>query len=83
MGIIIWIITGVLVGWVISLFMNTDPSIGATPDILVGSAGAVIGGVTLGYIRETGMNNFDLYGFLAALLGACILAAIVRLFRRS
>ncbi len=82
MGIILWIIFGALVGWVASLIMKTDAQQGALLNIIVGVIGAVIGGWLMSVIGESGVGGFNLYSFLVALLGACVLIAIVRALRR-
>jgi len=80
MGIIIWIIFGALVGWVASMVMGGGG--GLIWDIIVGIVGAVIGGFIMSLIGQGGVGSFNLYSFLVALLGACVLIAIVRAVRR-
>jgi uncharacterized membrane protein YeaQ/YmgE (transglycosylase-associated protein family) len=80
MGILIWIIFGALVGWVASMIMKGGG--GLVWDIIVGIVGAVIGGLVMSLLGEGGVSGFNLYSFLVALLGACILVAIVRAIRR-
>ncbi len=82
MDIIVWIIFGALVGWVASLIMKTDAQQGMLLNIIVGVVGAVIGGWLMGVFGESGVGGFNLYSFLVALLGACVLIAIVRAIRR-
>lgn len=83
MGIILWIIFGALVGWVASLIMKTDPEQGAMLNIVVGIVGAVLGGWLMSVVGESGVGGFNLYSFLVALLGACVLIAIVKALRRA
>ena len=80
MDIIIWIVFGGLVGWVASMVMGTGG--GLVWDIGVGIVGAVIGGFVMNLLGYGGVGGFTLYSFLVALLGACILIAIVRAARR-
>jgi len=82
MGIILWIIFGALVGWVASLIMKTDSEQGTLLNIVVGVVGAVIGGWLMGVIGGRGVGGFNFYSFLVALLGACVLIAIVKALRR-
>lgn len=82
MGIIVWIIFGALVGWVASLIMKTNAEQGAVLNIVIGVVGAVIGGLLMSAFGESGVGGFNLYSFLVALLGACILLAIVKAVRR-
>ena len=81
MGIILWIVFGALVGWVASLVMKTDAEQGALLNIIVGVVGAVIGGWLMGIVGESGVGGFNLYSFLVALLGACVLIAAVKVLR--
>lgn len=81
MGIIIWIVFGALVGWVSSMIMGGGG--GLVWDIVVGIIGAVIGGFVMSFLGQGGVNGFTLYSFLVALLGACILIAIVRTLKKS
>jgi len=83
MGIIIWIIFGGLVGWVASLIMKSDAQQGVLLNIIVGVVGAVIGGWIMSVLGQRGVNDFDLYSFVVALLGACVLIAVVRALRRT
>lgn len=80
MGIILWIVFGALVGWVASLVMKSEQSL--IWDIMVGIVGAVIGGFVMTLLGESSVNGFNLYSFIVALLGACILIAVVRAVRR-
>lgn len=81
MGILIWIIFGALVGWVASIIMGGDG--GLVWDIIIGIVGAVIGGFIMSLIGESGVEGFNLYSFLVALLGACVLIVIVRRVKRN
>ena len=80
MGIILWIIFGALVGWIASAIMKTND--GVLMDIVIGIVGAVLGGWIMSLLGQGGVSGFNLYSFLVALLGACVLIAIVRALRR-
>ena len=77
MGILGWIFFGLLVGAVGKLLMpGRDPG-GFVVTILVGIAGALVGGFlgrTLGMYRED-----DPVGFIMAVLGAIVLLVLYRL----
>lgn len=79
MALLIWIIFGALVGWVASMVMGSSG--GLVADILIGIVGAVIGGFIMSLLGQGGVGGFNLYSFLVALLGACVLIAIVRAVR--
>lgn len=55
---------------------------GLIRDIIVGILGAVLGGFIMSLIGYGGVGGFNLYSFLVALLGACVLIAIMRAVRR-
>ncbi|HUD02926.1 MAG TPA: GlsB/YeaQ/YmgE family stress response membrane protein [Candidatus Paceibacterota bacterium] len=76
MGVIIWIIFGALVGWVASMLVGGGG--GLLADIIIGIVGSLIGGFVMSFFGYGGVNGFNLYSFLVALLGACVLIAIVR-----
>jgi uncharacterized membrane protein YeaQ/YmgE (transglycosylase-associated protein family) len=80
MSILLWIVFGALVGWVAGMVMNSDSSLGW--DILIGIVGSVIGGFIMGLVGKGGVGGFTGYSFLVALLGSCVLIAIVRALRR-
>ncbi len=82
MDIILWILFGALVGWVASLIMKTDGQQGALLNIIVGIVGAVIGGWIMNFFGASGGGGFNLYSFVVALLGACVLIAVVQAVRR-
>ena len=83
MSIILWIIFGALVGWIASLIMKTDSQQGTFLNIVVGIVGAVIGGWIMNTMGESGVQGFNLYSFLVALIGACALIAIVKAVRSN
>ena len=80
MGILLFIVFGALVGWVASMVMGSGG--GLVWDIVVGIVGAVIGGFIMNLLGYGGVGGFSLYSFLVALLGACVLIAIMRAVRR-
>jgi uncharacterized membrane protein YeaQ/YmgE (transglycosylase-associated protein family) len=80
MGIFLWIVFGALVGLVASFITKSD--LGFVLNIIVGILGAIIGGWIMSLINKSGITGFNLYSFLVALLGAIVLIAIVKAFRR-
>jgi len=83
MGILSWIILGGLAGWVASMMMGKNSSMGVIGNIIVGIVGAFIGGFVMSLIGQSGVTGFNLPSFLVALLGAVILLAIASLFSRG
>jgi uncharacterized membrane protein YeaQ/YmgE (transglycosylase-associated protein family) len=77
MGIIGWIIFGLIVGAVAKLLMpGRDPG-GWIVTILLGIAGALVGGFLGRAVGWYGPN--DAAGFLMALVGALVLLGLYRL----
>lgn len=81
MGILLWIVFGGLVGWIASMIMNTDGQQGLFFNIIVGVIGAIAGGWIMSYFGKSEITGFNLYSFLVAILGACLLIFIVKLLR--
>jgi uncharacterized membrane protein YeaQ/YmgE (transglycosylase-associated protein family) len=79
-GFIGAIIIGGLAGWVASMIMKTDGSMGILMNIIVGVVGAVIGNLLLPLLGVSGTTGFSIWSFVVALIGALILLFIVRLF---
>ena len=86
MNLIIWLVLGGILGWLASILMKTDGQQGIILNVLVGIAGAMIGGwlispmVGVGTINQ---DNFSLPGLLVSFLGAVMLLAVINLFRRA
>jgi uncharacterized membrane protein YeaQ/YmgE (transglycosylase-associated protein family) len=84
MSIIAWIVVGALAGWIASMIMKTDASMGALANIVVGIIGAFIGGWVVSLF---GMNvsegSLNIPSILTAIVGAVILLAIIKAFRRT
>lgn len=80
--IIVWIVVGALAGWIASMIMRTDASMGALANIIVGILGAFLGGWVVSLFTtppEPGALNFG--SVLTAILGSVILLAIVKAVR--
>lgn len=81
--IIAWILFGALAGWIASIIMKTNAEQGALGNIIVGIIGAFIGGFLVRSLTGNEVTGFNFGSLLVAILGAVILLAIVRVFRRS
>ena len=82
MGILAWIVFGLLAGVVAKFIMpGKDPG-GFIITILLGIAGAVIGGFLATLIGFGSVSGFDLRSFIIAVLGALLLLFIYRRVRR-
>ena len=85
MGWLVAIIVGGVAGWLASMVMNRDASMGIVMNIIVGIIGALIGNVLAGALFNTGgsIQTFNLQGFIIAIVGAIVLLAIVNLVQRG
>ncbi|MGI5935599.1 MAG: GlsB/YeaQ/YmgE family stress response membrane protein [Oscillospiraceae bacterium] len=83
MGIIGWIITGALAGWIASMVTGNNKKMGAGANILVGIIGAFIGGIVMNILGGTGVTGFNLWSLFVAVIGAIILLLIVNAFRKK
>ena len=77
MGIIAWIILGGLSGWIASIIMKKNTSMGVIANIVTGIIGAFIGGVVFNFIGAEKVTGLNLHGILVSVVGACILLWII------
>ena len=74
------LVIGGLAGWVASMLMKTDGSMGILMNIVVGVIGAVIGNALLPLLGISGTTGFSIWSFVVALVGAVVLLFLVKLF---
>jgi len=78
MSLLVWIIFGALCGWIASIIAGTDARQGAIANIVVGIIGAFFGGFLMSLVGQGGVNGFNLYSVLVAILGAVVLLWIYK-----
>ena len=85
MGWIIALIVGGVAGWLASMVMNRDASMGIFWNIVVGCNGSIIGNAIAGPLLGIGgsVQEFSLTGLIIAIVGAVVLLAIVNLIQRG
>ncbi len=73
-----WLIAGAIAGWLAGKVMGTSRQQGLLLDIVVGIAGALIGGFLF---RQFGTEDPDLniWSILVAFAGAVVLLGVIRL----
>ncbi|MBK7199990.1 GlsB/YeaQ/YmgE family stress response membrane protein [Candidatus Amarolinea dominans] len=80
MGILAWIVVGLIAGWLASQVMRGG-SYGVIGDIILGVVGAVIGGFLAANLLNMpdAVNGINVTSILVAFVGAVILIAILRM----
>jgi uncharacterized membrane protein YeaQ/YmgE (transglycosylase-associated protein family) len=80
MGILSWIVVGLIAGLLAKLALPGDDPGGLIVTTLIGIAGALVGGFVVGVLGGAGVTGLNIWSILVATLGAVILLAIYRLF---
>lgn len=78
MGILLWILFGLIAGAIAKLLMPGEDPGGFIVTILIGIAGAVIGGYLGAVLFNVEVTGFNLSSFLVAIAGSILLLAIYR-----
>lgn len=82
-NIILWLVFGLIVGFVVNLFDPADMRGGAVSAMVLGILGAIIGGVLSSILFGVGFIGFSLPGFITAVAGGLILAYLSRFIFRG
>jgi uncharacterized membrane protein YeaQ/YmgE (transglycosylase-associated protein family) len=82
MGILAWIIFGLIAGAIAKFIMPGDDPGGIIVTILIGIVGAILGGFIGSLLGFGGVSGFDFRSFIIAILGAILLLWMYRAFRR-
>jgi uncharacterized membrane protein YeaQ/YmgE (transglycosylase-associated protein family) len=85
MGWIVALIVGGIAGWLASMVMNRDASMGIFWNIVVGCIGSVVGNWLAGPLLgiNTSVQEFSIMGLVVAVVGAIVLLGIVNLIQRG
>ena len=85
MGWIIALVVGGVAGWLASMVMNRNASMGIFWNIIVGIVGSLIGNLIAGPLLgiSGSVQEFSLTGLIVAFVGAVILLGIVNLVQRK
>ena len=75
MGIIAWIILGLIAGFIGSKIVNKSGE-GLILDIVLGVVGAVVGGFIFNFFGHSGVTGLNLYSLLVAVVGAIVVLVI-------
>ena len=81
MGILAWIVFGLIVGAVARWLVPGEGPGGCIGDIIVGIIGAVIGGWIYHFFGHIGVTGFNLGSIICAIIGAVVLLWVIRAVR--
>ena len=82
MGILSWIIMGLIVGVIAKWIMPGKDGGGIIITIILGIAGAFVGGFIGSLIGLGGVSGFNIGSFILAILGALLLLFIYRKIKK-
>ncbi|MBY0330019.1 MAG: GlsB/YeaQ/YmgE family stress response membrane protein [Acetobacteraceae bacterium] len=80
MGIIAWIVLGLIAGWIASKIMTGSGS-GLLMNLVLGVVGAFVGGFLFSVLGGAGVTGFNLWSLLVAVLGAVVVLWIAGMVR--
>lgn len=80
MNFILWIVFGAIAGWIASLITGTDARQGWLMNIILGIIGAFVGGFLANLLGLSGVNGFNIYSLLVAIVGAVVLVWVYSAF---
>ena len=84
MGILAWIVLGLIAGFIGSKIVNHTGS-GVLMDIVLGVVGALVGGFLFSMFGAGGVTGFNIYSMLVAVVGAVVVLWLyhVLIWRRA
>lgn len=71
MGIIAWLVLGLIAGFIASKIVNHTGS-GVIMDIVLGIVGAMVGGFLFSFFGAAGVTGFNIYSAVVAVVGAVV-----------
>ena len=83
MGILSWLVLGAFSGWIASIIMNKNESMGAVANIFTGIVGAFIGGPVFNFFGGYEVTGLNLHSVIVSVVGACILLWILNKFNKK
>ena len=81
MGLGSWIVMGLLAGVVAKFLLPGKAPGGCVMTVVIGSAGAVLGGLLATYLGFGGLSGFDVRSLVIATLGAFVLLLLLRVLK--
>jgi uncharacterized membrane protein YeaQ/YmgE (transglycosylase-associated protein family) len=81
MGIIAWLIMGLIAGFIASKLVNKQGE-GMLMDIVLGIVGAFVGGFVAHVLGFEGITGFNIYSILISVLGAVLVLVVYHALAR-
>ena len=81
MELLFWVLLGITAGWLTSIILRTNKTQGLLTDIILGTVGAIVGGLLLNILGQQGPVDFNGYSVAVATLGAMVLIWIGRMIQ--
>ncbi|HEV2339180.1 MAG TPA: GlsB/YeaQ/YmgE family stress response membrane protein [Patescibacteria group bacterium] len=78
MGILFMVVIGGIAGFIASAIMKSPNSMWT--DIVLGIVGALVGGLIMGLVGQSGYTGFNLYSLFVSVIGAIVVIALARIF---
>jgi uncharacterized membrane protein YeaQ/YmgE (transglycosylase-associated protein family) len=78
MGVIGWIVLGLIAGFVASKIVNKTGE-GMIMDIVLGVVGALVGGFLFNAVGSVGVTGFNIWSFVVAIIGAIVVLLLYRM----
>lgn len=82
MSFLAWLILGLIAGFIGSKLVNKSGS-GLFLDIILGIAGAILGGFLFSFFGASGVSGLNLYSLIVAVIGSVLVLAIYHALFRS
>jgi uncharacterized membrane protein YeaQ/YmgE (transglycosylase-associated protein family) len=76
MGLLAWIVVGLIAGWLASKVIPSR--MGLVGDTVVGMIGALIGGFLFEAFGSSGTTGFNIWSIFVAFVGAVVLLFVIR-----
>ena len=80
MGILAWIIVGIIAGFLAKAVVPGEGPGGILGDLIIGVVGALLGGWIFNAFGSAGATGLNLWSILVAFVGAVVLLLIIRAF---
>ncbi len=77
MGIIAWLVVGLLAGWIANMIMSSGKG-GLVADLLLGIVGAFVGGLIGSALFGSDVTGINITSIVLAVIGAIVVVGIYR-----